>query len=538
MSKSLVFKALRQKSATFTRNLNRFLVLLTLSSFLVEVRLWAAVTTVSQVGAVFSREFKEVVIDLRNSRGGNGDVGAGYLTLMDLLWRYRIQNHITLLVDAEGSKRLNFLLSERYPLPPQVETRTIDTIDKNRKVDFYLALASPSGTLKNKPYENIPFAENAILMVQTVLGNTENKMSINPMGLIEINGLKLNMQPAGIGPEEIGIYNDFIANFLRGRDEDFSRRFVLSELESIDQENTRHQIEMILTKKSLAGTRTGLVYGVTSKDTRGMMTPYLQSLAQRSDESFCLITPSRFDLRFVEDPALRSRIEIFNEESKLPEKAEPGKIYILLTPNLPHPFFVGLTKYAMTQGVTPIGAGDGFMSAGITLGEPFVLTRVPWNARNIENLKQHLLKIGSTSVSPDQQFDTLIKSIYGDIDFTRALELQNYRSIYQKLRLSIPNLNDALLKYALAIKSLSKKGIGAVADARALQSLGLSPKDRPVAQSSSRTEVEKTVDLFMEAVKDNPTIPPVLKEALLSSQSDLHSKSSTQRCHQALQRVL
>lgn len=490
----------------------------------------------TETGIAISREFKEILIDLRNSRGGNGDVGAGYLTIMDFLWRYRLQNHITLLVDDEGRKRLNYLLSDRYPLPPEVEVKTIENLDQKLRVDFYLALASPSGTLKNKPYEHINFAEDAILMVQTVLGNTENKNSINPMGLIEFKGHKLNMPPAGIGPGENGIYYDFIANFLRGRDEEFTRRFLLSELETINNSNTRQQIEMILNKSSLKGARTGLVYGVTSVDTRGMMTPYLQGLTNHPDESFCFITPSRFDLRFVEDPKLRARIEIFNQDSLLPAQAVPGKIYILLTPNLPHPVFVGLTKFAMTQGVTPIGAGDGFMSAGIQLGEPFVLTRVPWNASNIRNLKQHLLKIAdsiplSANSQPQAEFQDLMKSLYDDIDFTNALDLQNYRSIYQQLSSRIPPLSDSLLKYALAIRTLSKEGVAKVIAPKSLHSLGLSLSSSPAVPTAPVNEVQKTVNIFLESVETNPTLPQIIKDYLLNS----HHEGHPNQCQKALQ---
>ena len=57
------------------------------------------------LGKIFSQEFGNILFDLRNSRGGNGDVAAGYLTLMTFLDRYQIKNKLTLLVDQEGEKR-------------------------------------------------------------------------------------------------------------------------------------------------------------------------------------------------------------------------------------------------------------------------------------------------------------------------------------------------------------------------------------------------------------------------------------------------
>jgi hypothetical protein len=316
----------------------------------------------SNLGEAFSREFKEVLIDLRNSRGGNGDVAAGYLTLMSLLTEYKVKNHITLLVDAEGQKRLSMLLSNNHPLPSNVEIHSLATVDKNLEIDFYTALASPSGTLKNKPHQDLKFGDDAILLIQTVLGNTENPHSLNPMGLIQVNDVKINMYPAGIGPNETGIYGDYIAAQLRGKNEDYSRQFLLTEIEAIANENSRLQLESILTQRALKGARTGLVYGITSGQTRPQFTSYLKGLATHENESFCLITPSKFDLQFIDDVKLRERIIILETESALPIHADPGKVYVLKTPNLPHPVFVGLTHYSMKQGVTPVGAGDGFMS--------------------------------------------------------------------------------------------------------------------------------------------------------------------------------
>ncbi|MGZ3803701.1 MAG: hypothetical protein ACXVB4_05800 [Pseudobdellovibrionaceae bacterium] len=466
----------------------------------------------SALGEDFSAAFKEVFIDLRNSRGGNGDVAAGYLTLMSLLKDYGIKNHVTLLVDSESEKRLRGLLSQRHPLPAQVQIETLASLDKNLRIDFYLSLASPSGSLKNNLQQDLKFSPDAILMVQTVLGNTENIHSLNPMALIEADGVQFNMQPAGLGKDEAGIYGDFVASFLRGQNEESSRRFLLSELETVADERTRAQLKSLLQKEALQGSRLGLVYGITSGKTRPQFTSYLRGLAQREQESFCLVTPSQFDLQYIEDPNLKERIVILDATSELPATSEAGKIYILKTPNLPHPVFVGLTHYSMKQGVTPVGAGDGFMSAAIILGEPFVLTRVPWNESNIRNLQAQVRKQAHFS---DHFLEPLLNSIYEKIDLESALDLQRYKALFWPLSEQTPRLTENILKAALGIHFLLKSSPAQLQNEAFLSKLGLSLKEK-ITSSEPQNEIENYVDFMKQSVTNSSFLSNKVKEKILN----------------------
>jgi hypothetical protein len=506
----------------------------------------AIAPTQLELGKRLSNNYDHVLFDLRNSRGGNGDVAAGYLTAMSLIHHYRISNPVTLLVDKEGAKRLGILMGVQQKLPAQVAIHTIDSIPKDLIVDFYLALASPSGTLKNHPHEDLTFSPDAVLLVQTVLGNTENQASINPYGLLQTGQWKFNMEPAGIGPNELGIYDDHVAHQLRGHSMEETRNFVLQQIATMPQDDARSQLDRILSGERLSGAKIGLVYGITALHTRQQFTSELRGLVADKTNSYCLITPSNYDLRYVDDPGIKDRVVVLDQSAQLPERAAPNMIYILKTPNLPHPLFVGLTYYSMKQGVTPIGAGDGFLSAGITLGEPFALTRVTWNARNILNLKNQLLNNVATTIQateglPSGNLDSetvdttgttattaaaVLESVYEELDLSKAQELQGLRPIFHSLQDHIPSLTEKLVRTALGIRRLQQQRRDFLDASTELREMGLTLKEAPKApekltstrfvRSDSHTEEEDELQEMLIDLQESQQFPEAIKQKILS----------------------
>jgi hypothetical protein len=115
--------------------------------------------------------------------------------------------------------------------------------------------------------------------------------------------------------------------------------------------------------------------------------------------------------------------------------------------------------YSMKAGLVPVGAGDGFMSAAINLGGPFVSTRVPWNEENIENLKARLLSIAERSIGQkDQQALEEVKRtlsrIYDRIDLQFAQELRQWPELFETLSREVPDLSENLMVAALKVRNL------------------------------------------------------------------------------------
>ncbi len=433
--------------------------------------------------SVFNSNFKEIIVDVRGSRGGNGDVAAGYLTIMDLIQNYQIHSHITLLVDMDSKNILNRLAQGNQLFWSTVSMNTIDTLPNDKVFDLYLALASPSGTfrygaqLREREHselkassihieedhgKRINIKTEGVLIVQTVLGNTENLNSINPHAIVRSSGVNYNMSPAGIGTSEAGIYNDYIATNLRNKTPVAIQEFIKSQLSLIEDDFSRNTILKIVEKSKMKGAKIGLAYGISAEQTQSQFISYLNGLAADNSKSYCLITPSRFDEKAILDQTLYSKIQFITNEQSLPDFAEPGKIYIVRTKTMPHSVFVGLMAYSMKAGLVPVGAGDGFMSAAINLGGPFVLTRVQWNAKNISNLKSRLLNVAKKVFKDPTQLESVsstFDSIFGKIDLMRAQTLRTMSALFETLSLEIPDLSERIINAAVMVSTQPKNNL-------------------------------------------------------------------------------
>ncbi|MCK6598330.1 MAG: hypothetical protein L6Q37_08205 [Bdellovibrionaceae bacterium] len=433
--------------------------------------------TREEMVAKFKEHFKAVIVDVRGSRGGNGDVAAGYLTIMDFIQNYQITEGITILVDSGSLKIIERLAKGNSRFWSIAKVETIETLPTDRVFDLYLSLSSPSGSFQhgkqiserwgdeNQVEKNddtgkkINIRTEGVLMAQTALGNTE-ETSTNPFAAVRSNGLNFDMSPAGIASNEAGIYNDYVAVQLRSMNVDEIEKFVVTESKMIDDFDSKTSVQDIISGNKLKGVKTGLAYGISAKETKQQFMSYLKGL--EAGKSFCLITPSIFDEHDIVDPELRRRVVLVSNNANLSEHAEPGKIYIVKTKTLPHRVFVGLMAYSMRKGLVPVGAGDGFMSAAINLGGPFVLTKVPWNAKNIDNLKQRLLIITKrlyTDPTHIALVESLFESVYGKIDMLKSQALHKLAPLFARLSKEVPNLSERIIETAIVAHEAAKSNL-------------------------------------------------------------------------------
>jgi len=406
------------------------------------------------------RSFESIVFDVRGSRGGKGDVAASYLTAMDLIERGDYKGKITFIVDDKSQEILSNLLSQKIEPGSKtksgvIEFHSAETIPHGFKPpDMYLYLASPSGTIKYaddfEPYSKtrymprgIPVDDDTMIVVHTVLGNTENPFSLNPNAVVKMGNNKYSISAAGLAPNEQGIYYDPVANILRGKTDTEIRSYLLDSLADIQDKEKREILQNILNNKALQGSDLTLAYGISDPKVKSQFVSYLKGLYKSASEegrSFTLITPSGFALNEISSfgaQNMKKNIHVFSYLSELPAKTIPGHIYIVKTGALPHKTFVGLMAYSKVPYVI---AGDGAMSAAINIGKPFVLTRVEWNKKNISNL---INRLAANAKTEDEA--KLYKSIFGfQLDLGRALELQNHGDAFVRLQNEIPMLTDSM----------------------------------------------------------------------------------------------
>lgn len=416
-------------------------------------------------------KFKEIAFDVRGSRGGNGDVAAAYLTAMDLLRNYSLHSKITFITDEKSEAILYRIAQGNDEFEKSISISRAESLPHNKEFDLYFALAGPSGKFSRASdiidsenvevsfadkyiftYKKIKIAEHGVLIAQTVLGNTENSNSIYSQGTVRSNGVSYSMGPAGIGDFESGIYGDYIAEHLKDKTTQEINEFIFGELPTVTNTFSREVIEAILKGTRLKNSTFGLAYGISMKETQLQFMSYLEGLAKESTKSFVIVTPSSISIKTIVEANLWDRVVILTERSQIPEIAQPGKIYIVKVRTLPHSVFTGLLARSMSDGLVPVGAGDGFMSAAITLGKAFVLTGVEWNRSNIRNLNQLLWR--HSNKAPEVM--NLLNENYVMLDFKNAQLLKTIDSTFGKLSEQVPSLTERIANAAILVQKISK----------------------------------------------------------------------------------
>jgi hypothetical protein len=408
--------------------------------------------------------FKHIVIDIRGSRGGHGDVAAGYLTALDLMRRHKYSGPITFVADEASLRIIGKLVGHSTKngeslFGGQAHIYDVNNIPQSLPAaDLYLSLSSPNGVERftqdfryvdsaEKKTLGIPISEKTVRITQTVMGNTERASAENLLGLVQVGEQVSFIKPAGLGAQESGIYFDPVAHALRGKGKAEIRDYLQSNIGHIKDENVRKALHDIVSQKALNGSRLGLVYGITAQEAKSQFESYLAGLSDQS-LAYTLVTPSGFKEENMVDPELRRRLIVLNAGDKIPIKAEPGKIYILKTGSVAHRTFVGLLAYSE---LTPIVAGDGALSAAIAIGKPFVMTQVGSNNRNAANVGAHLK---SAEASQSKNLAGEIFST-GNSNLIRAQELPILAAEYSELISQIPFLTDSMLNAAIQAQNFT-----------------------------------------------------------------------------------
>lgn len=386
----------------------------------------------------YVQEFRDIVFDARGARGGNGDTAAVFLFVMDMIENLSYKDNIRMVVDERGLKTLSLmtgrLLSSGDTLfSGQVQLISADQgFNSGPPADLYISLARPSGTFKHAfsiskvhlenendgdlsdwmpKYDEFPVRVNGntVLLVQTVLGNTENRNSVHPNGLIRLGDRVYDLAAPGFLDEHSGIYIDPVAEKLRGKSKDEVKEILLSVLRESSANPNHAYLQKIIEERRLWGATINFAYGISSKSVGGQFLTYLSGMIEHMDNpgneirSMVILTPSgikHYDYLEKEIKNLRDaseyrkkvsgRIVLITDLSQLPRVAEDGKIYLVHTGNIPHTTFNSLLAYSYFP---PIVSGDNALCAAVTIGCPFVMTKVDWNCKNVDAIQGRLKQL-------------------------------------------------------------------------------------------------------------------------------------------------
>ncbi len=395
--------------------------------------------------------FQNIVIDLRGARGGNGDVAAGYMTALDLIQRLKYKRPITFVIESEDSPdagKATGILAKLLGKPPvkdgqfirggQIQIRESSKIPISfPTTDLYLSFSNPSSELSQEQdlvvrYKNagpssipqkiggIPIDQNTVLISQTVLGSTDTSLAV-----VRHGSLSQKRPAAGLAHNEAGIYNDTVAANLKGQSPDEIRHYLASEIGHFSDKSIAKNLSGLVSSNTLAGSQLTLAYGTTRRpEVKEQFETYLKGLAEQAVQkhtSFTVIMGSDFSLEDIQSPELRQKIKLFSMSGALPSKAVTGEIQVVTTKAVPHRIFVGLMALSQTP---PVVAGDGALSAAVTLGKPFVMTRVQWNAKNIENYSTRISE--ESNLTPDQRkvLVTIFPKSEENLNLNQAMSLE------------------------------------------------------------------------------------------------------------------
>ncbi len=422
--------------------------------------------------------FRHIVFDVRGSRGGKGDVAAAYLTAADLIGRAVTDGprpSITFIADDAERKILAGLSGKTLAdanrlFDGQVEVVSGLEVSRRPPADLFLALAAPTGEYARRkdlmkadgtkpvPKTWIPIFERGVVINQTVLGNTESADRGRATALV--GDRRIELSNAGVAEGESGVYADPVALGLRGKASESVRRHLIDEIGD-DVRPPLAALRGYLQGSVLAGAEPALVY--TGTKVKPQLRGYLRGLAAQAGwerKSYLVTSPSSITPEDVKSNWLLSRRIVFLDPGQpMPEKARPGRVYILNTGALPHPVFVGMMAYAAPP---PLVAGDGAMSAAIMLGRPFALNRVPWNARNIDRYAERLMRN-----APDAATRALIRRVYRGRLLNResglraAVRLAAHGDTFEQTSRHVPLLTDALVAAARAVRDLDVAEVAA-----------------------------------------------------------------------------
>ncbi|HEX4925927.1 MAG TPA: hypothetical protein VFV50_17675, partial [Bdellovibrionales bacterium] len=450
---------------------------LLLSGFMTFLALIAPSSLRAQEPGAFDR-FSHVFLDAQSVRGGNGDVAPAYLFAADLLQRHGFKGKLTIVVTEydertrEGATKksgisiLKKIVPDFERFTSRVDVTYADNVKGEPKADLFVSFAGVNGELRlpfawSRDFEskefrpNSPFTDKTVFFSYSVFGNTENTESTFSLSTINFGKSMYVTLPPGLGEHENGIYFDPSAARLRDMTRTQLRAFIQQRLGEIESAATRESIAALTSEGAQLRVRTGFAYGITIDEVKGQFWTYvrgIRSLADTSPRPTVIITPSAVNGRDLPID-LADRVELLRKDNRLPDHLEAGKIYVLQIASVKNDMFNALMAYSELPAIV---SGDNALSAAVTLGKPFVMTKVKWNAKNIEALLERLERL---AVDLKIHGFALLKEKLMKADLSVVLDLGRFRPAFRELSASVPMLSDRITEVLARIEGARNQPI-------------------------------------------------------------------------------
>jgi hypothetical protein len=305
----------------------------------------------------------------------------------------------------------------------------------------------PMDTRANPLGAKIPY--KGMLVVQTVLGNTENPNSIRPSGYLQFLDHSFVTPSAGLASNEAGIYKDVQARSLRGMKRDELVGLLkenISRLPTIEQQKFKNLLEFY-EGRLLEGAQSGFAYGITLAQPYSQYTSYLTSLRNNDkNRATVIFTPSGVVKKNSPDSATIHILGL--SDSSFPERAKAGHVYLVQIPDVSRHVFNILMALSDTPVVV---AGDGALSGVLSLGKPFLMTTTGWNYKN----RIEIGKLLKAKASP--QLASIIEDVFIKGRLNQAALLTSYSDEMSRIIRTVADESRALLDSNLKIIGHLKK---------------------------------------------------------------------------------
>lgn len=424
---------------------------------------------VSNLFAQEVSELKHILVDIRGSRHGHGDVSAGYLTALDLIDNHGFKGEISFVMSETEREIISRILGKDIQSGSSLKKNGInftfflpeDISSKNfAPADIVLQMARETGDVTDfqtfafvNPGEGtnrIPISKNGQIMTYSVYGNTETDKGLIPYSSITTENGIYPVHSAGVGPKENGIYYDPVATELAKKNPEQIKEYLLGQIGEMEDVETAKFLESVLKGEVLPGTSVSLAYGISVPETKDQFSEYLRAISldiEKQGKPVNIITPSGFYEDDIPDDLVDKVVVV--DPLDPPKVVDPKKIYISRVPTLPHPVFTGLLGYSQ---IPPIIAGDGALGAAVTFGRPFAMTSVLWNEDNIEYFGDRFLLKAN-----DREQLRILNAVFPNAghlpDLSRVVELNGaeFKNLFQQVSAEVPSIASSIVESRSAI---------------------------------------------------------------------------------------
>jgi len=415
--------------------------------------------------------FKNIVFDVRNYRGGHGDIAATYLTINEMLKRFKYHRTITIITNEVTAPILKKLAADDPDFLLKTDIVSVEDLQWFRPADLYIDLAGDSDDLNtrtvmfrrvapqgHKPSHHedgrVLVDNHTIFVSQTTLGATERPAS--PYGQMGVGQQIFRTRPAGLGEFESGIYWDYSAYELGHLTKSAALKSGIEFLKDKDKNKNLSTMELrilyTLQARQEDKNRIGFLYGASHDQVSTQVNSYMKGISRtrKHKKPLVILSPSKWMPDDFLDERIFKRIHIIDQTDAFElDRLEDNHIYVVRTGFISPRLFNTLMA---ASDLPPILSGDGAMSAAIQLGRPFAMTGIEWNYRNIDIFRMHLenLQVDETKVPITQIFPD-----FSDPDLSRLGTLRFASTEFGSVPQYVPSLLGAIIENAYQVREMA-----------------------------------------------------------------------------------